>query len=58
MGLKCVNIPAITEIKLDIGFSNIPFLVDGFTETFKLDRNRNGGCIMIFVWEDRPSNVL
>ena len=44
--LKYVDIPAITETKLDIGFSASQFLVDGFVETFRLDRNRNSGSIM------------
>ena len=34
------------------------FLVDGFSEPFRLNRNRNGGGIMIFVRKDKSSKLL
>ena len=47
-----------TETKLDNTFPTSQFLVDGFYEPIRLDRNRNGGGIMIFVREDIPSKLL
>ena len=46
--LKYVDILVITETKLDM-FPTSQFLVDEFSEHFALDRNRNGGGIMIFA---------
>ena len=54
--LKHVDILALTEIKLDDSFPNSQFLIDGFYESFRIDRNRSGGGVMIYVREDIPSN--
>ena len=48
----------ITEKKLDDTFPTSQFLVDGFSEPFRLDRNRIGGGIMIFVRKHIPSKLL
>ena len=30
----------------------------GFAEPFRLDRNRNGGGVMIYIRDDIPSRLL
>ena len=56
--LKYVDILVLTEVKLDDSFPNSKFLVDGFSEPFRIDRNRSGGEVMIYVWDDIPSKLL
>ena len=34
------------------------FLIDGFSSPFRLDRNRKGGGILIYVRRDIPSKFL
>ena len=34
------------------------YFVNGFSVTYRLDRNKNGGGIMIFIGDDIPSRVL
>ena len=50
------DILIITETKLDDTISQ--FHVDGYSMLFRLDRNRNGGRVIISVREDIPSKVL
>ena len=40
---------AVTEAKLDETFLFALFLMDGFSKPYRLDRNKNGGGIMIFI---------
>ena len=56
--LKHVDILVLTETKLDDSFPNSQFLVDGFSEPFRIDRNRSGGGVMIYVWDVIPSKLL
>ena len=39
-------------------FLNGDFLIDRFTTPYRLDRNSNGGGIMLFVKEDILSNLV
>ena len=48
----------ISETKLDSSFLVNQFLIDGFTPSYRLDRNANGGGIMLYVREDTPSKLL
>ena len=48
----------ITETKLDDTFPLGQFNVEGFTMPYRLDRNRNGGGVIIYVREDIPSKIL
>ena len=50
-----VDILVITESKLDSSFSISQFIISGFSKPFRLDRNRNGGGVLIFVREDMPT---
>ena len=47
-----------SEKKLDDSFPKGQFLIKGFTEPYRLDRNSQGGGIMLFIREDIPSKLL
>ena len=53
--LKHMDILILTETKLDDSFQ---FLVDGFSEPFRIDKNRSGGRAMIYVRDVIPSKLL
>ena len=53
-----VEILVITETKLDSTFPISQFMIDGYSTPFRLDRNSNGGGILVFVREDIPSKKL
>ena len=48
----------ISETKLDNTFPNGQFLIDGFNEPIRLDRNKNRGGILLFITEGIPTKVL
>ena len=50
--MKYIDVLVITETKLDNSFPTLQFLVKGFAEPFRLDRNRNGGGVMIYIRDD------
>ena len=52
------NILLISETKLDRSFPVNQFLIDGFSPPYRLDRNADGGGIMLYVREDIPSKPL
>ena len=56
--LKHADILVVCETKLDETFSSSQFHMDGFSLPYRLDRNRNGRSVMIFVKEDIPSKLL
>ena len=56
--LKYFDVLIITETKLDDTFLTSQLLVTGFSVPYKLDQNRNGGGIMIFIRDDIPSRML
>ena len=39
----------ITETKLDDSFPASQFLIQGFCTPFRLDRNENGGGILLYI---------
>ena len=53
-----IDILVITETKLDESFPINQFLIDGYREPYRLDRNKNGGGIFIYIREDIPSKKL
>ena len=55
--LKCVDVLVLTETKLDDSFPEVQFLVDGFSEPYRYDRNRTGGGIMIYIRDNIPSKL-
>ena len=56
--LKHMDILVVTETKLDDSFPNPKFSVDGFSEPFRIERNRSGGGAMIYVRDDIPNKLL
>ena len=54
---KNLDILVITETKLDSTFPVTQFLIEGY-KSYRLDRNRHGGGILVYVREDIPSKEL
>ena len=52
-----VDILLISETKIDSSFPTAQFLINGFT-TYRRDRNRNGGGMLLYIREDITSNLL
>ena len=48
----------VTETKLDKSFPSEQFLLHGFSEPFKLERNQFGGGLLVFLREDVPCSIL
>ena len=48
----------VSETKIDDSFPVGNFVIDGFSTPYQLDRDSNGGGIMLYVREDIPSNLL
>ena len=48
----------ISETKIDNSFPIANFLIDGFGQPYRTDRNSSSGGIMLYVREDIPSNHL
>ena len=48
----------VSETKLDESFLIGQFIIEGFGVPYRVDRNGNGGGIMLFVREDISSKVL
>ena len=58
-GLKCLikdklDLLLVTEAKLDESYSSSQFHIEGFTNPFRLCRDRFGGGVMIFVNSHLP----
>ena len=53
-----IYILMISETKLDESFSPGQFLLDGYSVSFRSDRNGNGGGILSFIKEDILSKLL
>ena len=56
--LKYIDVLVFTRTKLHDTFLTSQFFVSGFSVTYRLDRNKNGGGIMIFIGDDIPSRAL
>ena len=48
----------VSETKTDDSFPIENFLIDGFSTSYRLERNSNGGGLMLFVREDISSNLV
>ena len=53
-----IDILVLTETKVDNTFPTAQFLVNDFSEPCRLDRNRKGGGIMVYISEDIPIKLL
>ena len=48
----------ISETKIDDTFPDSQFLIEGFSEPYRLDRTGNGGGILLYIREDIPSKSI
>ena len=53
-----LDILVLTETKLDASFPTSQFLLNGFSKPYRLDRNRHGGGVLIYVSENIPNKEL
>ena len=53
-----IDILMISETKLDESFPASQFFMKGFGSPHRLDRNCNGGGILLYIREDIPSKLL
>ena len=53
-----IDILMISETKFDSSFPQGQFHLHGFYEPYRLDRNGNGGGILVFIREDITSKVI
>ena len=53
-----IDILMISETKLDSSFPIGQFLINSYSEPFRIDRNNQGGGIMLYVREDIPSKLV
>ena len=53
-----IDVLVLTETKLDNSFPTGQFCIEGFSTPLRLDRNRHGGGILIYIREDLPSKEL
>ena len=53
-----IDILMISETKVDYTFPDGQFFLDGFGKPFRLDRNRNGRSIMLFIRNGIPGKVV
>ena len=53
-----IDILMISEIKLVNSFPEGQFLIEGYSKPYRIDRNRHGRGIMLYVRPDIPSKLL
>ena len=53
-----VEIFMISETKLDNSFPDGQFLIEGYSISYRIDRDYHGGGIMLYVRADIPSKLL
>ena len=52
-----LDILLISETKIDSSFPTAQFQIEGYT-AYRLDRNANGGGILLYIRENMPSTLL
>ena len=53
-----VDVLMVSETKTDDSFLVRNFIIEGFSTLYRLDRDSNGGDIVLYLREDIPSNLL
>ena len=53
-----VDILVLTETKIDSSFLNQQFHIKGFCLPYRLNRNKHGGGVLVYIREDIPSKIL
>ena len=52
------NILVLTETKIDPSFQNQQFHIEGFCLPYRLERNKHGGGVLVYIRGDIPSKIL
>ena len=55
---KNIDVLLISETKIDFSFPSAQFHLEGYATPYRLDRNANGGGILLYIREDIPSKLL
>ena len=55
---RTTDILMVSKTKIDDSFRIRNFLIHGFSPPYRLDRNSEGGGIMLYIRDDIPSNLL
>ena len=55
---RSLDVLMVAETNLDATFPTGPFAIEGFATPFRLDRNANGGGLLVYVRSDIPSRHL
>ena len=55
---KNIGVLLISETKIDSSFPSLQFHLEGHDTLSRLDRNTNGGGILLYIREDIPSTLL
>ena len=53
-----VDIMIIVETKLDDSYPTSQFSINGYSRPFRLDRDKRGGGILLYIREDIPCKIL
>ena len=53
-----LDIVVITETKLDDSYPDSQFFIDGFSKPYRMDRNKHGGGVLIYIKEGIPRKQL
>ena len=53
-----IDISLISETKLDSSFPTWQFVIKGYSTPFRLDRNQNGGGLLLYVREVISCKIL
>ena len=53
-----VDILVLIKTKIDSSFLNQQFHIEGFCLPYRLDRNKHGGGVLVYIREDIPSKIL
>ena len=53
-----IDVLMLSESKIGDSFLDRQFFLDGYSTSYRLDRNRSGGGIMSFVRNDIPSKMI
>ena len=48
----------LSETKLDSSFPHPQFSVEGYSKLYRLDKDRNGGGLILFIREELPIKLL
>ena len=55
---ESIDILMLSETKLDSSFQHVQFSTEGYTKPYRLDRDRNGGGLILIIREGLPSKLL